>query len=72
VSNGASYLARSRGGPEGNQAYADPMSLTTKQLVDLACSLARIGTVLCDLGGMHQAQAQADEPYIWDVPSPEE
>jgi len=68
------YLGRNCGGPEGVDLHTvDPMSLTSKQLTDLACTLARVGTLICDLAGLgHQASAGADAepPYIWDIEEP--
>ena len=66
------YLGRNCGGPEGSQLHTlDPGSLTSRQLVDLACALARVGTLICDLGGVgHVAATAQDEPYIWDIEEP--
>ena len=64
------YLGRNCGGVEGDPGLPtiDPLSLSSRQLIEIACTLARVGTVLCDLGGkatpFHQL---GDPPYIWDI-----
>lgn len=46
----------------------DPLSLSSKDLVALACAVARVGALLCDVGQratpFHQL---GDPPYIWDI-----
>jgi hypothetical protein len=46
----------------------DPLSLSSQQLIQLACTVARIGTVICDLGKVSALVHEiADPPYIWDT-----
>ena len=69
---GCQYLGRSCGGGEGDPVMhtVDPMSLSSHQLIELACAVARIGNVICALGGVGQGARfgpSVDEPYIWDI-----
>ena len=44
--------------------------LSREELLRLACTLARLGAVLCDVGkvGSEQRYGIVDEhPYIWDL-----
>lgn len=53
------------------QVNPDPLSLSSKDLVALACAVARLGSVICDLGVQGGSTTQADEePYIWDIEEP--
>jgi len=65
------YLGRNCGGVEGDPGAntVDPLSLSSRQLLELACTVARIGTVICDVAGMgaDPDRALAEEPYIWDI-----
>lgn len=57
-------------GQKGNPG-PDPMALTSQQLVALACALARVGAVICDVGHVGaSAFGRPDldrQPYIWDI-----
>jgi len=70
---GCQYLGSNCGGVEGDPGThtVDPLSLSSRQLVELACTLARIGTVICDVAGagapIGATAKLLDEPYIWDV-----
>lgn len=68
-------------------ASGDPAAvsaaITGEQIVQIACAAARVGSLLCDIGGVGLAQERGhprvdpavarllllpdDEPYIWDV-----
>lgn len=69
------YLGRHCGGLEGNPGdelpSIDPMSLSPRELLSIACAIARLGTLFCDLGKVGPSAAVArsdiDEPYIWDT-----
>lgn len=44
-------------------------ALTAGEMVSIACTIARLSSVLCDLGGV-AGSARADlidQPYIWDI-----
>lgn len=70
---GCQYLGRNCGGIEGDPGAhtVDPLSLSSRQLLELACSLARVGTVICDVAGMgapdQDDRQLTEEPYIWDI-----
>ncbi len=69
---GCQYLGRNCGGSEGDPRVptVDPLSLSSQQLLEIACTIARIGTVICDLGRVSPLRSQRpemDEPYIWDI-----
>lgn len=63
-------LTRARALESFDPRHLDPMALTSAELVELACMLARVGSVICDLGGKAApgATADVDQPYIWDLP----
>ena len=49
---------------------SDLAGLSREQLIQLACTLARLGAVICDVGkvGAEQRYGLLDEePYIWDL-----
>ena len=70
---GCRYLGRNCGGVEGDPGThtVDPLSLSSRQLLELACTVARISTVICDVAGVQGAAIAAsdisDKPYIWDI-----
>lgn len=69
---GCRFLGQNCGGLEGLPPVptVDPMSLSSKQLVDLACALARVGTLICDIGQPMKGSLSAgagETPYIWDI-----
>lgn len=53
------------------QVNVNPLSLSSEDLVALACALARIGTVICDVAGTSGSAGpdpkMTEEPYIWDI-----
>ena len=63
-------------GPAG----PNPLDMSSKELLALACTIARVASVLCDVGQVGatgrwpdpdphaRGIAQEDEPYIWDLP----
>ena len=71
---GCQFLGTNCGGIEGNPGShtVDPLSLSSRQLFELACAVARIGTVICDLGragpdALQHSLVGDDMPYIWDI-----
>ena len=60
----AGLCTRSQGDPG-----VSPYSLTSKELLTLACALARVGSVVCDLGQVGSAvpRGKSEEPYIWEL-----
>ena len=49
---------------------ADPLKLTSAQLIQLACAIARVGAIICDVGKVGSEQRYGlldEEPYIWDL-----
>ena len=43
--------------------------LTTQEILQVACALARVGSLLCDIGDVGAAPGAraVDQPYIWDT-----
>lgn len=71
---GCQYLGRNCGGIEGDPGAhtVDPLSLSSRQLLEIACTLARVGTVICDVAGVQGSRIDSssspeDPPYIWDI-----
>jgi hypothetical protein len=70
------YLGDKCGGIEGDPGFhtMDPRALSKKELVQLACTIVRAGSLICDIAGV-QASGQplrgpfdvTPQPYIWDT-----
>lgn len=53
------------------KALADsPLGLSKREIVELACAIARGAAIICDIGkvGREERYGLVDEdPYIWDI-----
>ncbi len=65
----ASCPSRSSCGDPGYASGVPDPRLSGKQLVSLACTIARVASVVCDVGGVKASRelSPEEQPYIWDL-----